>query len=84
LEQAVLAAENAGAMQEPLPDLTVPPLGNAGIRRCYQCRGRFGLVRYRLAQKQFCSKQCMAKYKADNERKLSRIKTWADFFARKM
>jgi hypothetical protein len=35
------------------------------MKRCYQCDGRFGLIRYRLALNQFCSRRCLNKYKAD-------------------
>jgi hypothetical protein len=44
------------------------------MKRCCACNGRFGLIRYRLAQKSFCSKLCRDKYRADTERKVSRIK----------
>jgi len=43
------------------------------MNRCHQCNGRFGLVRYRLAQKQFCSKPCVRKFKAAKEREVSRL-----------
>jgi hypothetical protein len=43
------------------------------MKRCCACNGRFGLIRYRLAQKSFCSKLCRDKYRADTERKVSRI-----------
>jgi len=51
------------------------------MKRCCQCNGRFGLIRYRLAQKGFCSKQCREKYKSDMDRKASRIKAWTAFLA---
>jgi hypothetical protein len=51
------------------------------MKRCCQCNGRFGLIRYRLAQKCFCSKQCREKYKSDTDRKASRIKAWTAFLA---
>ena len=53
------------------------------MKRCFQCNGRFGLIRYSHALKQFCSKRCVNKYKADTERKNSRIKEWRDFLAKK-
>jgi hypothetical protein len=54
-----------------------------GMKRCDQCNGRFGLVRYRLAQNQFCSERCLRKYKTANEGRISRLKGWVDFLARK-
>jgi hypothetical protein len=69
---------NAEEMQERLPEMP-PALRKGGMKRCYQCNGRFGLIRYRLALKAFCSKRCLNEYNADSERRISRIKTWADF-----
>jgi hypothetical protein len=54
----------------------------ADRKRCYQCDGAFGLIRRRFALKQFCSIQCLNKYR-ENERKISRIKEWRDYFAKK-
>jgi hypothetical protein len=53
------------------------------MKRCFQCNGRFGLIRYRRGLKHFCSKWCVNKYKADTERKISRIKEWTEFLARR-
>ena len=39
-----------------------PIVRKVGTRRCYQCNGRFGLVRYELINKTFCSKRCFDKY----------------------
>jgi hypothetical protein len=33
--------------------------------RCEICKGGFGLIRYRIALKQFCSKQCLERYRAE-------------------
>ena len=52
-------------------------------RRCYLCDGHFGLIRHRFAQKQFCSKTCLEKYKTDTDHKLSRIKKWTEFLGQK-
>jgi hypothetical protein len=52
--------------------------------RCYQCNGRFGLVRHRLGLMQFCSTRCLSQYKADIERTTSRVKDWVHFLTRKM
>ena len=30
--------------------------------RCEICNGKFGLIRHRFAQKQFCSKRCLNQY----------------------
>ena len=49
------------------------------IRRCYTCNGRFGLIRHKFAQKQFCSKQCLDRYKSDTARKSSSSKQSIDF-----
>jgi uncharacterized paraquat-inducible protein A len=54
------------------------------MKRCCQCNGRFGLIRYRLAQKSFCSRQCREKYKSDSDRKISRMKAWTAFLAEKV
>ena len=53
------------------------------MKRCFQCNGRFGLIRYRHGLKHFCSKKCLNRYKSDTERKISRIKEWTDFLAQK-
>jgi hypothetical protein len=73
---------NAEEMQERRPELRPAP-GKAGMKRCYQCNGHFGLTRHRFAQKHFCSNPCLSKYKADTERKISLIKEWRNYFARK-
>jgi hypothetical protein len=67
----------------------VPPAMPSAItkgrtNRCYQCNGRFGLVRRRLGLKQFCSTRCLSQYKTDIERTTSRIKEWKDFLSRKL
>lgn len=53
------------------------------MNRCDQCNGRFGLIRYRLARKCFCSKHCLNAYRADTDPKLARFKGWIDFVHRK-
>ena len=57
--------------------------GRAGMKRCFQCNGRFGLIRYRYGLQHFCSQRCVNKYKSDTERKISRIKEWTVFLAQK-
>ena len=54
------------------------------MNRCHQCNGRFGLIRYRLALKQFCSKKCFSKFKVAAERDVSRLKQWGEFLARRL
>jgi hypothetical protein len=44
------------------------------MKCCFQCNGRFGLIRHTFGQKQFCSTQCLNRYKADIEQKISRSK----------
>ena len=39
--------------------------------RCEICKGGFGLIRYRIAQKQFCSKQCLERYLAERMQRVS-------------
>jgi len=73
---------NAEEMQDHYPGQP-PPFRTADRKRCYQCHGRFGLIRRKFALKQFCSNQCVDKYKNDAEHKGSRIKAWADFLSRK-
>jgi hypothetical protein len=55
-----------------------------GMKRCEQCSERFGLVRHRLGLKQFCSKQCLKRYKADSEQTISRINAWIAFLSGKL
>jgi hypothetical protein len=73
---------NAEDMQERSPELP-QTLRKPGMQRCYQCNGRFGLIRRRFALKQFCSKRCLDEYQSGTEHKVSRIKEWTDFLARK-
>ena len=66
-----------------------PPVRSSALKkgrtsRCYQCSGRFGLVRHRLGLKQFCSTRCLGQYKRDLERTTTRIKEWAYFLSRKL
>jgi len=48
-------------------------------KRCYQCKGHFGLIRRTFAQKQFCSNRCLENYQADTRREISRMKEWKNF-----
>jgi hypothetical protein len=62
----------------------IPKGFRKGVKRCEQCSGRFGLVRHRLGLKQFCSKLCLNRYKADAERAMSRINAWIAFLTGKL
>jgi len=55
----------------------------SGPNRCHHCNGRFGLVRHRLAHRQFCSKACVAQYRADSAREASRFTAWTHFLTGK-
>jgi len=48
--------------------------GTVAMKRCHQCNGRFGLVRYRFELKQFCSKRCLLEYRAHSGRGSPQIK----------
>jgi hypothetical protein len=50
--------------------------------RCAMCNGRFGLIRHRLAHKQFCSKRCLDHYLAIGEQKPFSTLQWTDFLRR--
>jgi hypothetical protein len=45
------------------------------VKRCYQCGGKFGLVRYRVLRQCFCSRRCMERYKKLLEAEVLRRKT---------
>ena len=38
---------------------------------CAACNGRFGLIRYRYAHKQFCSRQCLERYLVEDRKRVS-------------
>ena len=42
--------------------------------RCEICKGAFGLIRYRIAQKQFCSKQCLERYLVERTQRVASFK----------
>ena len=69
---------NEAEKQQALPEMPLTK-GERGLKRCHRCNGSFGLVRYRFGPNAFCSKRCLSEYKADNERRKSRIRTWSDF-----
>jgi hypothetical protein len=45
---------------------------------CEICKGGFGLIRYRLAQKRFCSAQCLERYQAERMQRVSSFKQSID------
>jgi tRNA U54 and U55 pseudouridine synthase Pus10 len=47
-------------------------------RRCEVCGGSFGLIRHRLAFKQFCSKHCLDQLLAKRKQPFD-LKQWMDF-----
>jgi hypothetical protein len=54
-----------------------------GKLRCDTCNGRFGLLRQRLGQKQFCCKACRDNYFGGTTRAAYRSRRWLEFLARK-
>ena len=46
--------------------------------RCEICKGSFGLIRCRVAQKQFCSKQCLERYLAERTQRVASFKQSID------
>jgi hypothetical protein len=47
------------------------------MRCCAQCGAKFGLVRHDYARLQFCSKACIADYKAARKRAVdARLRQW--------
>ena len=46
--------------------------------RCEVCNGSFGLIRHRLAYKQFCSKHCLDQYLASRKQSIG-LKQWTEF-----
>jgi hypothetical protein len=55
------------------------PRPNKPKPRCEICNGAFGLIRYRLAHRQFCSKRCLDQYLATRKQQPSSLKQWTDF-----
>jgi hypothetical protein len=43
------------------------------IARCATCGGAFGLIRHRLALKQFCSKRCLEHYRANGKQETFKL-----------
>jgi hypothetical protein len=51
-------------------------------KRCHQCSGRFGLVRYRWVGYQFCRKSCLNDFLTKRARELADFKRWIAVTAR--
>jgi hypothetical protein len=78
------ATSNKEEMQEQNRFPEPPPtLRKADNKRCHHCNGRFGLIRHRFALKHFCSKRCLDGYKTRTERRILRIKEWANILPQK-
>jgi recombinational DNA repair protein (RecF pathway) len=43
-------------------------LRNGAVTRCAICGGKFGLIQYHSARTSFCSKKCLDRFKARQER----------------
>jgi hypothetical protein len=48
-------------------------------KRCAQCGGKFGLIRQRWHQTQFCSKRCREKFLDKAARDKDRLRKWLGF-----
>ena len=47
--------------------------------RCETCKGDFGLIRHRYANKQFCSKHCVQRHLTSTTERIANFKRWIDF-----
>ncbi len=52
------------------------------MKRCHQCGGKFGLVRYNFLRQAFCSRRCMDRYKKLLEAEVLRRKTLSGWLRR--
>jgi hypothetical protein len=52
--------------------------GGPSKPRCEVCNGNFGLIRQRLAYKQFCSRHCLDQYLAKRKQQPG-LKQWMEF-----
>jgi hypothetical protein len=88
---AALAMEELLAIRPPivfghrarLPEEGPPMTSNETRRkpmkstpRCDICNGKFGLIRHRFAQKQFCSKRCLNQYLVERKQQPSSVTQW--------
>jgi hypothetical protein len=55
------------------------PARNGPKPRCEICNGSFGLIRHRLARKQFCSNRCLKQYLAKRKHEPSSLRRWMQF-----
>jgi hypothetical protein len=44
------------------------------MNRCHCCEGRFGLIRHHYNRFQFCSSQCVARYRARLQQMMQEIR----------
>ena len=51
-----------------------PAERTAVLKRCHQCGGKFGLVRYYYLRHPFCSRRCVERFKIPLEEELWRRK----------
>jgi hypothetical protein len=52
------------------------------MKRCAHCGGKFGLVRQRWFNLQFCSRRCLDLYRDKLQQDRDRITRWFSFLAR--
>lgn len=52
------------------------------LKRCHQCGGKFGLVRYYYTRRPFCSRACVDRFKSPLAEEVSRRKTLASWLQR--
>jgi hypothetical protein len=56
--------------------MAADPSGRTAVlKRCHQCGGKFGLVRYYYLRHPFCSRRCLERYKTPLAAEVSRRKT---------
>ena len=51
-------------------------------KRCTNCGGKFGLIRYRRSYHSFCTKRCREEWDARYIRYMSEHKRWVAYLAR--
>ena len=57
-------------------------MSKARHTRCYNCDGKFGLIRHRRMGHHFCCRQCVENYLAVQHRELADLKRWMSYLAR--
>ena len=56
------------------PVTAEPPERTVVLKRCHQCGGKFGLVRYYFLRNPFCSRRCVERFKTPLAAEVSRRK----------